>query len=265
MTEENTVPVSDDLDQSLETETSFEDDSRDPEEALLDTEVTTDELADDDEEESETEEDSEEEAVTESEEEAEENSENDEDEEQPEEDTASDEERKKAAQEAFKEREARRLALEQQKREQQQEYLDAAEDAKDLALRQLQVEAYNNRIQGNLTKLESGIDRAIANIDLFEKGSDAAKEELARSLDVFERLYVVRDANGDPVEVRGDVYQYLQENAERIRRLTGDGARQQVKDKKLTKAKVDPLPARTPKEPKKDPALSAFEEEADRW
>ena len=262
MTEENTVPAGDDLDQSLNAETSPAEEAQD-DVALEDIEVNVDEL-DDDDDESESDESEEEEAVTESEAESEEESVSDEDEEQSGEDTTSDEDRKRAAQEAYKEREARRREMEQAKMEQQQEYLDAAEDAKDLALRQLQVDAYNNRVEKNLNKIENGLDKAIANIDLFQSKDPVVRESLAKAYDNFLALNVVIDANGDPVDVKGDVFQYLQEEAESIRRLTGIGARQEAKDKQLTKAKATPLPTKAPKESKTDPYTEAFEEELKR-
>lgn len=88
------------------------------------------------------------------------------------------------------------------------------------------------------------------------------KEELAASLDDFERMYVQRDENGDPVAVNGDVYQYLQAKAESIRRLTGIGARQQEKAKNQQKSRTLKTPTKTPQKPKSDPLLDGFDEEA---
>lgn len=262
MTElQDSAQATDDLDQSDVTETSPNEETQvDPEQALNDIEIDIDDL-DDDDESDETEED---EAVTESDEEVAEESTDDAEEESNEEDKTSAEDRKRQNDEYAKQRIADREAREAEKQRQQEEYLQSAEDDTQLALRQLQIDAYNNKVTQNLSKLDSQMDRAVADIDLFRTGSNAVKEELAQSLEIFERLHVQRDQNGDPVNVKGDLYQYLQEKAESIRRLTGDGARQEVKDKQLTKAKTDTLPTRTPKEPKKDPYLAAFEEEAAR-
>lgn len=153
----------------------------------------------------------------------------------------------------------RREALKQQ---QQQEFLQEAEDARDLALRQLQVDAYNNRVLTNNSLLESQLDRAIADIPEFRNGTPEVREELASSLDDFERMYVTRDRNGDPIEVRGNLNEFLQAKAESIRRLTGVGARAQVSDKAKAKSRTDTVPTKKPATPKSDPMLEGFDEKA---
>lgn len=169
---------------------------------------------------------------------------------------------KSPARTAWEQREARRQA---DKSNQQEQYIDAAEDEKDLALRQLQVDAYNNKVEGNINKLQNGIDKAIAGIDLFKTGTPEQKERLLREVDKFEALHVRKDRNGDPVEVTGNIYTYLQEEADSIRRLTGVGARQQVRDKSKTKAKTLTPPASKPKPAEVDPDVEAFDAEAERW
>ncbi len=173
--------------------------------------------------------------------------------------------RANAAKQAYAQREQERLAREGAKAEAQQEYLNNAEDNRDLALRQLQIDAYNNRVQTNSDRLSNGIDKAVASIDLFRTGSPEAKEELANSLDDFERMYVQKDENGDPVQVSGDVFQYLQAKAASIQRLTEIGARQQGDAKTKQKSKTMRTPSQTPKEPKVDADLAAFDEEASTW
>lgn len=160
---------------------------------------------------------------------------------------------------------AEKQAREQAKLAQQQEYLQEAEDDKDLALRQLQIEAYNNRVDRNRSVLDSGIEKAVASIELFRDGSPEVKEELARRLEDFEAKYVKYDSNGDPIQVKGDVYAYLTNEADSIRRILSSGARQQVKAKTKAKARTETLPSRAPKEPKIDPDLAAFDEEVAKW
>lgn len=184
----------------------------------------------------------------------------------PEEPSVSEEEkRKEAAREAYRAREAARaeraqLEAERQRgiQEQQRQYLEQAQTDEQLALRQLQIDAYNNRVESTSTKLETGIDRAVADIDLFRTGSDEAKEELAQSLDDFERMYVVRDSYGNPVEVRADVYQFLQARADSIRKLIGSGARQQTVAKEQVKSRTDIIPSREQKQTV-DTELDAFD------
>lgn len=168
-------------------------------------------------------------------------------------------ERQEAARLAFQEREAKRQDF---KLKAQSDYIAEAEDDKDLALRQLQIDAYNNKVEATANKLQNSIDKAVASIDLFTSGSNEAKEELANSLDDFERMYVVRDQNGDPIDVKADMYQFLQKKADSIRKLTGVGARQQEQDKSKTKSRTLSAPNAKPKAPKVDPDLLAFDEEA---
>lgn len=175
--------------------------------------------------------------------------------------TPSPEEIKKHNAEMAARRIAEKQAREQQRLDQQQQYLEQAEDARDLALRQLQIDAYNNKVDRNRNTLENGIEKAVNSIDLFHEGSDEAKAELARRLEDFEARHVVYDDNGDPITVTGDVYEYLQKEADSIKRLVGVGARNQSKAKSKAKARTETLPSRAPKEPKVDPDLAAFDEE----
>lgn len=145
---------------------------------------------------------------------------------------------------------------------------DAGDDADERQRRENNVEQYRIReekISLNQERLETGIEKAIAKIPLFQTGSPEVQEELARSLDDFERMYVRKDANGRPLEVHHNVFEYLQAKADSIERLTGLGARQQVTSKTKQKTRVDTPPVRAPKKAKADPGLDAFDEEANRW
>jgi len=186
-------------------------------------------------------------------------------EEPKEEDTTSQEDTKKHNAEMAARRIAEKQAREQAKAVQQREYLEQAEDDRDLALRQLQVDAYNNRVESMRNKLDSGIERAVASIDLFRDGSQEVKEELARRLEDFEAKHVQYDQNGDPVSVTADVYEYLQIEADSIKRLLNTGARNQTKAKSKAKARTETLPTRAPKEKAVDPDLAAFDEEVANW
>lgn len=145
---------------------------------------------------------------------------------------------------------------------------EAKHDEEELAKRQLQVDAYalqKERVQINEDRLQNGLDKAIANIDILRDGSPEVKEALLSAVDDFEAMHVVKDAQGNPVEVRADIYEYLQTKADSIRRLTGVGARQNQKDKQTAKTRTITPPSKAPKPPKVDPDLAAFEEEADKW
>lgn len=157
---------------------------------------------------------------------------------------------------------AEREERDRQKREQQDAYLQDAADETDLAIRQLRVDAYNNKVQGNADRLQIGLDRALADIDLFKTGTPEVKEALVSAVDDFERMYVTKAPNGDPLAIDADIYQFLQAKAESIRKLTNLGARQQVQAKNRQKARTDTVPSRTPVKPKVDPIMAAFDQEA---
>jgi hypothetical protein len=193
-----------------------------------------------------------------------------------EEDTDSEAERKRYNDEMAKRRIAEREAREQARQAQQtleaerlQNYLaEAGNDEEEYNRRQLDVEAYRlqqQKAELNAERLQVGIDKAIANIDLFRTGSPAVKEELLNALDDFERYNVTKDKAGNYLEVKGDVYQYLTRKAESIKRLTQEGAVSEAKTKQNVKAKTLQVPSRTPKPAKVDPDVDAFDEEANRW
>lgn len=153
-----------------------------------------------------------------------------------------------------------------------EEYLRAAQnDEAELAKRQEEVrnhlqqrEFQQERIAMNAERLEVSLDKAIASIDLFRTGSPEVKEALGDAIDQFVNTQVVTDDYGNPIEVRGDLHQHLQREADKIRKLTSVGQRQSVKATTKTKARTQTVPSRAPKQAKVDPMLAAFDEEADR-
>ena len=172
---------------------------------------------------------------------------------------------KEQARKAYEARQAEKQARDQAKRDAQFEYIKAAEDDKDLALRQLQIDAYNNKIENNTQRLTNALDKAVGSIELFRTGSPAVKERLLRAVDQYEAMHIKKDQNGDPIEVTGDVFEFLQQEANSIQELLGDGARKQSKDKSGQKARTLTAPVKTPKKAKVDPDLAAFDEEAASW
>lgn len=209
-----------------------------------------------------------EEADEESEPEAESESEETEDEvkqdsEEPEEKVQSDEERQKAfnremAERRIQEKKQKELA----QKEQQQEYVAEAEDERDLALRQLQVEAYNTKVDTNTSKLTTSYEKALKDFDILNDTRPEVKAEVDAALDAFQALYVTIDAYGNPTEIRGNLYEYLQTKADSISKLTGIRSVLQKENKVKEKSKTFTPPSKAPKVPKVDPDLQAFDEEA---
>lgn len=144
-----------------------------------------------------------------------------------------------------------------------QNYLAQAEDDDELyAERQKEVETYRfqqQKAELNAEKLELGVERAMTDIDLFRNGSDAAKKLLLEALDDFEAYNIVKDKQGRPIEVKGDVYQTLVKKANSIKELTQAGAVLEAKSKEHAKARAITPPTRTPKTPKTDTDLEAFD------
>lgn len=181
---------------------------------------------------------------------------------------ASEEEKQKQhnremAEKRLKEKQVKEATLKQK----QQEYLAEAdkENPADLALRQVQVDAYNNKVDLNTGKLTNGYERAIKDFDILRDPDPAIQRRLDRALDSFQAAHVTFDEFGSPYEVREDIYAYLQTEADSITELTGKGARQQEKSKAKEKSKTLLTPNRAPKTPKKDPDIEGFDEEANRY
>jgi hypothetical protein len=227
------------------------------------------EISDDDESESDSEEETEEAAATDSDEETNDDSADDvESDDSSEESKAEDttaQDVKEGAERRIAERAKREAQRQQDKAKAQQDFLSGAQDDTQLALRQLQINAYNNTVTNNIRDLESATREAVAAIDLFKTGTPAVQNRLLRAVDNFEAQHVVKDRNGDPIEVTGNLVQYLQAEADSIKEILGDGAKLQTTAKSNQKARVVQTPSRAPKKAKEDPMLAGFDEEANRW
>lgn len=163
---------------------------------------------------------------------------------------------------AFKREQYERRKQEKQQRElsiqeQQEKYLNEAEDNRDLALRQLQIDAYTNKVDSNTNKLTNGYERALKDFDILQSSDPVIKQAVDEAIDAFQAMNVRLDAYGNPIEVSGDLYQYLQSKADSISKLTGIGARQQEKDKSREKSKTFTPPSTSPKK-SNDPLMDAL-------
>lgn len=144
---------------------------------------------------------------------------------------------------------------------------EAGDDDMELEKRKLNVEAFRlgqDRKSVNEEKLQTGLEKAVANIPLFQTGDKAALDELYAAADDFERMYVKKDKDGRPIEILGDINQFLQSKAKSIQKLQASGARQQDKDKSRQKSKTTALPVKAPAKKKSDEGIDAFDEEAKR-
>jgi hypothetical protein len=150
-----------------------------------------------------------------------------------------------------------------------EQYLkEAADDEEELKARQNDVREYQlkeERIALNTERLENNALRAVNEIELFREGTPAVRNRLLMAIDQFEAMHVVKDQSGRPVEVTADVYQYLQQEANSIRELLGEGAKQQTSSKKNQQSRSLEAPVRAPRKEKSDPMLEGFDDEANRW
>lgn len=170
------------------------------------------------------------------------------------------------AQKRIAEREARQREQEVEKAKEDvriEQYLKEAQGNEvELEYRQAQVEKHlmqRERVALNQEKLGMAVDRAVGSIDLFKNGTPEVKEALGEAIDDFINMNVVTDDYGNPLEVKGDLYTYLQKKADSIRKLQGVGVRQANKDRANTKARTMSAPSQKPREPKKDADVSDFD------
>jgi hypothetical protein len=204
------------------------------------------------------------EAATESEDDETEESTDDVEESESEEDDTASEDVKQRNNEAAQKRIADKQAKEADRQKQYDEYIADAQDDTDRALREVRLEAYIGRIERNAAKIETGLDKAVAAIPELTKGTPEFKEALNDAYNEFLADKVTWDQNGDPIEIKGDVLQYLQAKANSFRKLEQTGARKQEQKKSVQKTKTDVVPTRAPKEAKSDPLLDGFDEEVAR-
>lgn len=169
------------------------------------------------------------------------------------------------AKQRIAEREAReeaRKAKEALEAEHLRNYLAEAEgDDQELAARQLNVEAYRlQQEKSNLIqdRLAVDVDKAVSSIDLFQSGTPAEKKALLKAVETFEAMHVKKDERGNLLSVDGNLYQYLQKEADSIRELTQSGAVKEAKTKESAKARTITPPTRAPKQ-KVDKDLDDFD------
>lgn len=156
-------------------------------------------------------------------------------------------------------------AREERIRAAQAEYVAEAANSEDpltAAVRQLEVQTYNNTVERNETLVKNEYQRAMNDFEVLRNPDPVVQQEINAAIDAFQAQYVQIDQFGNPVAVTGDLYATLQAKADSIEKLTGIRAQRQEQSKTKEKSKVLATPNRAPKQPKVDPDLAAFDEEA---
>lgn len=186
-----------------------------------------------------------------------ESDESDETEEQEEAELSEEEKRKAFNREMAQRRIEAKKQREQTQEEAQQDYLQQAEDEKDLALRQLQVDAYNNNVEKHTNRLTNDYERAVKDFEILNDENPLIQAEVAAALDAFQAMHMTIDQYGNPAQVNGDLYEHLQKKAESLQSITGLGARKQVQAKAKQKSRTFQTPNRSP-EKSKDPLMDVL-------
>jgi hypothetical protein len=175
------------------------------------------------------------------------------------------EERKAHNREMAEKRLEAKAARESSLRDSQLEFINEAATEEELAVRELQVEAYNNKVDRNTNKLTTDYERALKDFDVLRDPNPAIQAEVDAAIDAYQATAVRIDSFGNPIDVKGSLYDFLQTKADSIKRLTGLGAQEQIKSKAKERTKVTAVPSRAPKAAKADADIDAFDEEASRY
>lgn len=130
--------------------------------------------------------------------------------------------------------------------------------------RQQEVELYKQKVSNNLEKLQNNFEKATNSIDTFSEKNLKANPDIADALgdfiDEFQAKHVKLDDYGNPIEVTGDITQFLQRKAELVNRLTKSGAIGEKRASAKTQSNVTPAPLQSQtKEVKKDDIEEGFD------
>lgn len=175
--------------------------------------------------------------------------------------------RKQEAREYYEQRKAERQARIDRVKQDQADYIAEASENSDLlelAVRQLQVTEYNNTVERVENTVTNQYQKALNDFAVLRNTDPVIQAEIDEVLDAFQARYVTVDQYGNATDVRGDLYATLQAKADSITKLTGIRAANQERSKGKEKSKTLVTPTRAPREPKVDPDMAAFDEEANR-
>lgn len=166
----------------------------------------------------------------------------------------------------YQQRQQEKQARENRIREAQADYVADAQQSEDplaAAVRQLEVDAYNNTVERNETRVQTDYQRAMADFSVLQTTDPVIQQEIDATIDAFQSQHVLIDQYGNPLEIRGNLYATLQAKADSIEKLTGIRNQRQEQSKSKEKSKTLTVPRRAPQKAKVDPDMAAFDEEAD--
>lgn len=160
---------------------------------------------------------------------------------------------KERARRGYEERKKVREERLKRVQEQTKPYIEeAGEDETERRLRTVEVQEYNRVIEHNENALVGEFERAKANPDLQIFNPDN-KEQFnpklyEKAIRDYNAGYITYDNNGNMVELKGSLYQYLTETAEIYQEAIKAGTFKQVRDQRKMKTAADTKPAAPPRE-----------------
>lgn len=171
---------------------------------------------------------------------------------------------KEEARQRYEERQRAIAEREARVREQTEEYVSDGEDEYDQRLRTMEAKQYSNLIANNEQTLISEFEQAKANPDLqiFNPDNKDQFNERAynKAVKDYNAGYVGYDQNGNMTEIKGSLYEHLQETADLLKGASRSGAVQQVRASKNVRRNADTKPAASPQRggSSKDPILEVL-------
>ena len=170
---------------------------------------------------------------------------------------------KEEARQRYEERQRVIAEREARVREQTEEYVSEGEDEYDQRLRAMEVSEYSNLIAKNEQTLINDFERAIADpsLQIFNPDSESFNDRAYnKAVKDYNAGYVGYDQNGNMTEIKGSLYEHLQETADLLKGASRSGAVQQVRASKNVRRNADTKPAASPQRggSSKDPILEVL-------
>lgn len=165
------------------------------------------------------------------------------------------------ARQRYEERQLAKANRRAEVQEQNKTYVEDATDEYDRRLRNMEVQRYADTIEHNENTLVTEFERAKANpeLQIFNPTSPEFNQRLyEKTLKDYNAGYLAYDENENLVQVKGSLYEHLQETADLYRGAVKHGQVQQVRDSRKTRSNADTKPAAQPKETVKDPILEVL-------
>ena len=153
---------------------------------------------------------------------------------------------KEEARQRYEERQRVIAEREARVREQTEEYVSEGEDEYDQRLRAMEVSEYSNLIAKNEQTLINDFERAIADpsLQIFNPDSESFNDRAYnKAVKDYNAGYVGYDQNGNMTEIKGSLYEHLQETADLLKGASRSGAVQQVRASKNVRRNADTKPA----------------------